>query len=394
MIGIDQSSSTNATDTPKFLFARLAGFYAFYFPIIGVLTPFLPLWLQSRGLTSGEIGTVFAVALIAKLFAEPVLSRSADVFVGARRLMIALSGLAVLGYLVLSQAIGFWQIVLASALASVLLHPILPLGESVVLRAVAKSGHAYGKIRLWGSITFIAASVGGGAWLTGRSEDWVLYLVMGLCAVLFVACLLMPDQKTAAKNRNFFAALGLLKDRTYLLFLAAAGASYASHGVYYGFSSIEWRRVGFSEDVIGMFWGIGVVAEIILFAVADKFRFLRNPVNLLLLGLLGGVVRWAAMPAFETLLPTAVLQVLHGLTFGATHLGAMGFLSRFLPDDLAASGQGLFYAFSGGLVMGVIMPVSGWLYGQTGAESYYVMAAISAAGIVAAAALMAKSRSG
>ena len=38
-------------------------FYAAYFLILGIQLPFWPVWLESRGLSAGEIGTVLAVAL-------------------------------------------------------------------------------------------------------------------------------------------------------------------------------------------------------------------------------------------------------------------------------------------------------------------------------------------
>jgi len=91
------------------------------------------------------------------------------------------------------------------------------------------------------------------------------------------------------------------------------------------------------------------------------------------LGAAGGAVRWAAM-AFD---PPAVLlpwlQLLHALSFGATHLGALGFVARRAPPGQGATAQG-YLAIALGLVMAGATSLSGWLYGAFGGRAYAVMA--------------------
>jgi MFS transporter, PPP family, 3-phenylpropionic acid transporter len=78
-----------------------------------------------------------------------------------------------------------------------------------------------------------------------------------------------------------------------------------------------------------------------------------------------------------------LLQCLHGLSFGATHLGTLAFIGRAAPAGLAATAMG-YLAVSMGVAMAVSTGLSGLLYGRFGAAAYSAMALIAAAGCAAA----------
>jgi PPP family 3-phenylpropionic acid transporter len=82
------------------------------------------------------------------------------------------------------------------------------------------------------------------------------------------------------------------------------------------------------------------------------------------------------------LLPAFALQLLHALTFGATHFGAMNFLSRTVPPGAAASAQALYSGASAGIGSGLVMLGAGALYATYGGGAYFFMAALSAVGLL------------
>jgi PPP family 3-phenylpropionic acid transporter len=77
------------------------------------------------------------------------------------------------------------------------------------------------------------------------------------------------------------------------------------------------------------------------------------------------------------------LQCLHGLSFGATHLGTLGFIAHAAPTGLAATAQG-YIAVSMGVAMAAATGLSGLLYARFGGSAYGAMALIAATGLVAA----------
>ncbi len=176
-------------------------------------------------------------------------------------------------------------------------------------------------------------------------------------------------------------------DRRFWIFILAASALQASHQVYYGFGTLYWRSLGLSDTTIGWLWAEGVLAEILLFWQGRRLLARLGPLGLMVLGGVAGILRWSLAGALTWLPFIAALQLLHAFTFGASHLGAMHFLSRAVPISAAASAQSLYAALSSGLGSGLVMVVAGALYAAYGGAAYSFMAVLSAAGLVGAVAL-------
>jgi PPP family 3-phenylpropionic acid transporter len=282
---------------------------------------------------------------------------------------------------------------------------LMPLGDSITLAAVRNDGLDYGRIRVWGSVSFILAAVGSGAVLAlsppggapgsplagqaigGQLDNQVLFLVVAASVVLLVACIgIPPAARSALRVRSRWAASltdlrRLATDRRFWLFVVSAAALQSSHQLYYGFGTLYWRGLGFSDTVIGLLWAEGVVAEIVLFWYSAPFVARLGPLGLMALGGVAGILRWSLMGVMPGLAAAAGLQLLHALTFGASHLGAMHYMARRVPPGAAASAQSLYAALSAGLGSGLVMLVAGVLYAAYGGHAYPLMALLSAAGL-------------
>jgi PPP family 3-phenylpropionic acid transporter len=359
---------------------RLAVFYAALFVALGVQLPFLPLWLAAKGLNAGAIGVALAVPMIVRVFAIPLAARGADRHDALRMAIVIAAAMAVLGYGLVGMAQGAAVITMALALASVFYTPIMPLADAYALRGLGRLGRAYGPVRLWGSAAFIVGSLGAGLLLdliAARELIWLIVAALTITAAAAYALAPLPPHEGNPSATHLSSAQGLLRDPAFLAAAAAASLIQASHAVYYGFSALDWRAAGLDGGAIGALWALAVVAEIALFAISPRLPL--APTTLLMLGAAGAVVRWSAM-AFDP--PTALLpplQCLHALSFGATHLGALGFMARAAPAELGATAQG-YLAVALGLVMAAAMGISGLLYARWGDIAYGAMALAAAAG--------------
>ena len=371
---------------------RLAAFYAASFLIVGIQLPFWPVWLSGRGLDASEIATVFAAALWAKVAVTPAIGALADRLGGRRAVMVGLAATALGFYVALLPAAGFWPILWLSLAAGVAQSALMPLGDSITLAAVRERGFDYGRIRVWGSVSFIVAALASGlilAVLPGAAPgNRVLWLVLGGIALLLGACLALPPAGSPLAATARWAALaGFAANRRFWLFVVSASALQSSHQLYYGFGTLYWRRLGFSAPVIGALWAEGVLAEIALFWLGGRLTARLGPFGLMALSGIAGIVRWSLAGILPGLPAAAMLQLLHALTFGAAHLGAMMHLSRTVPPDAAASAQTLYAAVSAGLGSGLVMLGAGALYARFGGHAYLFMAGLSALGLAGVARL-------
>jgi PPP family 3-phenylpropionic acid transporter len=310
-----------------------------------------------------------------------------------RTCMIALAGITMIGLGGLWNAYGFWALLSLALVAEVAQSAMMPLADSITLASVRCDGLDYGRVRLWGSVSFILAAIASGAILghaakAGPAGDAVLALVLAAACVLFFACLAVPTPPAESADQSRWAALGALAgDRRFWIFVPTVAFLQASHQVFYGFGTLYWRSLGISDAMIGCLWAEGVLAEIVLFWQGGRLLARIGPLGLLAAGGGAGILRWALM-GFVPGLPAAVLlQLLHALTFGATHLGAMSYLSRTVPSGAAASAQALYAGASAG-IGGTVMLGAGALYTAYGGRAYLFMALLSAAGLFGVARLV------
>jgi PPP family 3-phenylpropionic acid transporter len=253
-----------------------------------------------------------------------------------------------------------------------------PLSDAYAIKGL--NMRTYGPVRLWGSVAFIAGSLGAGAILDFISAGNLIWLIVAAFAGSFAAAVMLaplpeapaiPDHERPRVTRLFKPAV--------LAFVAAAGLIQASHALYYGFSTIDWRADGIGGPSIGALGAIGVLAEIVLFAASARLPAWIGPFALLGIGAAGATLRWLAMAFDPPALWLPLLQTLHGVSFGATHLGSLVFLSRAAPPALGATAQASFSTALGVVTAGV-MALAGTLFERFDTAGYGAMALIAAAG--------------
>ena len=372
---------------------RLGLFYTAYFAVAGIMLPYWPAWLESRGLDPVTIGAVLAVGFWIKLAAHPTMAAIADATGALRGLTVVLAAAALVVYAAFGVADSVWHYLVLAGLAGITFQSIMPLGEALALAEIKGRRLDYGRIRIWGSLSFMAAAALGGWAIDHFRAGVVLPMALVALAGLALATVALPRRRVEARRPWSWAAAGRLAfDPRFLAFVAAAGAAQASHSVFYGFGTIAWRRIGFDDTVIGMLWTLGVVAEIGLFWVAGRLgRFGSAPFLLAIAGV-GAIVRWPLTAIADTVALAAALQVLHALTFGAAHLGAMRFLQDNAPPGLEATAQALYYALVTGVLMGTFMPLAGYLYEAGGMAAYHAMGGLGVVTLAATAMLFRLSR--
>jgi PPP family 3-phenylpropionic acid transporter len=366
----------------KFGFApRLAALYAAIFILTGIQLPFFPLWLKARELDAGEIGLVLAAPMVVRVLAIPFAARMADRHDALRSGLIVASCLSVAGYVLLGFSSGAAAILIAYTLVSLAFTPVMPLAETYALRGLSQRGRAYGPVRLWGSAAFILGTFAAGFATDAMPARHLIWLIVAASLFNALTSFALAPLSTGqpAPNEPPAPRRSLLREPAFLAVLAAASLIQASHAVYYGFSALQWRAAGLDGRTIAALWALGVIAEIVLFAVSGRLPPVFQPTVLLLIGAAGATLRWSAMAFDPPGFALPWLQLLHALSFGATHLGALTYLARNAPAGQGATVQG-YLAIALGLAMAGAMGLSGLLYAAFGSLAYAAMALAAIAG--------------
>ena len=362
---------------------KLGLFYAAYFLFGGIQLPFFPLWLEAKGLDAKTIGIVIAVPMIVRIIGVPIITRAADRRRAIKATLVIIAAVGTLAMALVGLVQGAVAILIAFTVAAIAFAPMLSLSDAYALNGLGARGRAYGPVRLWGSVAFIAANIGAGTLLGVIDPVHLIWLIVAALTITTIAAVNLDslDTSLTPADQPQPSPRELWSNPAFLAVAAAASLTQGSHALYYGFSTMEWRSTGISGATIGLLWAIGVLAEIVLFAFSARLAI--APTVLLMIGATGAILRWGAMafdPPIGILLP---LQVLHAASFGAAHLGAMGFLARAVPRELAATAQGL-VATGSGIVMASATGLSGLIYAASGSYAYLAMAAMGLAGLACA----------
>jgi len=370
-------------------------FFAALFLSVGVHLPYFPVYLAAVGLGADEIGIVLAAPMVARIVTLAVMGTLAD-RIGSLPLAILLYAVAALAvFALVGVSSGVLALLVVSLAFSVVWAPLLPIAD-VIAMAVARTGRAdYGRMRLCGSAAFIAASLAAGAALGVLPPSSVYWMVLGTLAVTVLAAGLMLA--SAADGRPSPAAPrprlrdALAAVRPALPLVAACALVQGSHAMLYGFGSLSFESRGFSGVQIGLMWGTGVVAEVVLFALPQRWTS-RPPAALLAAAAAAAaIVRWAviaAEPGFAVLL---AVQALHGLSFGATHLA----LVRRVFEASAQGRQGAVQSMAASLVaaaMAAATVLSGPLYAALGSAAFLTMIVPAGIGLALACRVLATDR--
>ena len=266
-------------------------------------------------------------------------------------------------------------VLLIYAVTCSLWTPMLPLTDAYALRGVARFGLNYGPLRLWGSAAFVV-----GALACGMLVD-----ILAARHLIWVIAALAPSRRhcqpraAAARPSQGRTGGGQGRERAaarfgFLAIIVASALIQGSHAAYYTFASISWQAAGLGGLTIAGLWVLGVLAEIVVFALSPRFTL--APALLVVIGALSAVARWLITAQEPSVAVLAVVQLAHGLTYGLTQVGTMSLLVRRVPIHMMARGQG-YLAACGGMVSMAASILSGMVYAGYGAQVYYVMAAMA-----------------
>lgn len=364
---------------PTLFGARMAMGFAAQFLYVGLYLPYFPLWLKARDLTPVEISTILSMSLVIRVLASGQVMVFADKQRDRANLLTLLYFGSALSILLYFPATSFWPILAVTLLYNLFFNPVLPLLDAITLSGVRRFDADYGKIRIWGSLVFILANLGGGALLVGYDTDAILLALVAAMFTGALVSLVLPRigrrQPAVSPTDDPVSRRKLLGNRVFLIVLAASGLAQGSHAFLYGFGSIHWQSIGINGTMIGVLWAIGVVAEVVLFQFSKRLLFRFSSVHMIALGCLGGIIRWLLFPLIEGEAAFLILQILHGLSFGAVHIGTMHFIMESVPEENIGAAQGVGYVL-GGVVMGAAVFASGPLYGALGGYGFWTMAAL------------------
>lgn len=376
----------------------LQAVYFCFFMAVGVSMPFLPPYLRDLGLGGREMATVLAIPPALNLVVPLAWAWLADrTRTHARVLQVVCLGAAI-GFSSLLGARRFPALFVGYAAYAVFGVGIGGLVDSLTIARVrAQPAADYGRIRAWGSVGFVIASIGAGLLLTARggrlADPLVPALMVAALAATFLSSLRIRGSGERGARPRWSDVRALLRDRPLRLLLAVAPLHWMSSGPYNILFGIFVRDHRLSPAVVGLAFAVGVGAEVLVLLGFRRLHRRFSLETLLAVAFAGTAVRWLLVSRAEATAAVIGLQSLHGLTFGLFWGAGIARVADRVPAALRATGQALFVTTLGvGNVCGYL--ASGAIYDAGGgvAPAFLAAAALELVplGLVLAAAARAR----
>lgn len=359
---------------------RLGGLYGMYFAIVALAVGWLGPFLQSRGLSAAEIGIAVAILTGSKILAPYLWGALGDRM--ANRLRVVQWGM--LGSLVVSVGLlwplGFWGICAVLCGFGLFWNAIISQFDTLTLAYLHGQTHRYTSIRVWGSIGFIVMMLASGWWFSAfafGTLPWVMIAGLVLTALLSLSlpAVLVEHHPVVEGSMG-----SRLNQPMVWLFLALAASNQFAHGPLNVFFTLYLQDLGYSAVIAGRLWAIGVLAEVALFFALPALMP-RLDLRLLFTGSLAiAALRWLGTAyVADALWALVLLQLAHGLTFGAIHAVCIEFMRRAFAGPFSGRGMALYSSVVFGIGGALGALVSGLLWEHVGgSSSFVVMAVVSA----------------
>jgi PPP family 3-phenylpropionic acid transporter len=356
---------------------NLSAFYFFYFAYLGAFAPFFALYLTSVGMNAVEIGVLMALPQLTRILAPHLWGWLAD-HTGRRIGVVRISGAAgMIAFLGVFAGDSFaWLFAVLFAMMF-FWSAALPLVEATTLSKLGDETARYGRIRVWGSVGFIAAVVAVGYLIDATAPRSVLWVIAALMAGMLLLSFTLSEAKPEPHESDDLPVWQIVRKPAVLAVIGASALMAAAHGPYYTFYTIHLVDHGYSKSAAGWLWALGVICEIGIFIWMSRLYrafTLRSILiaSTLLAALRFVVIGWSA----DSIVLLLAAQTLHAASFGSFHAAAIGVVHKLFRGRHQARGQAIYGSLAYGLGGTVGGLASGYAWGGLGPALTFTLAGV------------------
>lgn len=321
----------------------VAAAYLCYYGAIGSMFPFIAVYYRRLGLDGTHVGVLMTTAPVCVALFAPLWGMLADRF-DAHRMVLRLSLLPAAAIMLLFtvQATRF-ELLLPAILAwAFFLSPAASMLDSYAIAVSERHGVAFGRLRLFGTLGYIACVAGVGAWLGEAVSSKFLY-VYGIGLVLTAAATLaFPAIQTRATRvlawRDVVQALRRPALLALLIAYFVLSVAASSLNLYFG---IYMAELGASARLIALSITLLALAEMPVFFASGRIVARLGSRRMIAIAISVYAARlllYSLITRPEWVLP---VQLSNGLSFGLMMLAVTLLAHELAGQQLAATAQGL-----------------------------------------------------
>jgi nucleoside transporter len=331
---------------------RLAVMMFLEYLIWGSWLPLLALYLGDvLHFTGGQIGWIFATQAVASLLGLFLGGHIADRVLPAEKLLALSHVVGGAAMFLMGLQTSFWPFFLLMLIYQLAYVPTLSLTNTICLAHVADTRRDFGRLRLWGTIGWIAASWPFIFILAGRTGADLhaalasIFFVAGAASIaLAVFSLSLPSTPPAriVSEAAPLKAIRLLAEPAMLVLFIATLMDALVHQCYFQWTSPFLQAAGLAENWIMPAMSVGQIAEIASMAVLGAVLAKLGWRWTMTVGILAHAFRFFIFAIGDPLWLMVAVNVVHGVCYAFFFAAVYIYVDERSPRDARASAQGLF----------------------------------------------------
>jgi PPP family 3-phenylpropionic acid transporter len=347
----------------------MAAYYACLFLGVGVLATFLPLHLQSVGLSASGVAALFAARTFLQATVPPLWGAWADRQGDTRpalRLATLLSLLCFVPLLVVTDPVAVVALLVAQGLGWAALTT---LADTMTLGTLGDRPERYGRVRVAGTVAYgvgvlalvLVLPAGDEALRNQVAAQWSVPALVATLALATLVTLWLPS--VPRRRMEDLSSLRLLVRQPGLFpLLAAGGLHWAAHAPFLLFLGWHLRDLGHDPLVAGLTSVACVAIEVAVMLLGPRLVRARTLTTWLTVCFLAGLGRWVVSAVATSAWGFGLTQLAHGLSFGLFYIVMVEGIRERAPEESRGTAQGLFagVTFGVGGILGLL--VSGAAY--------------------------------
>jgi nucleoside transporter len=321
--------------------------------IWGSWLPLLALYLGNvLGFTGAEIGWIFATQAVASIVGLFAGGQIADRLMATEKLLAVSHGIGGAAMFALAAQRSFWPFFALMLVYQLVYVPTLSLTNSICFHHLGDARHEFGRIRLWGTIGWIAASwpfvfilrSKTGAELASALSS--IFVVAALASFALAALSLTlpptPPARTVREKNAPLEAIRLLAVPAFFILFFVTFLDALVHQAYFQLTSPFLERAGLPANWIMPAMSIGQIAEIGTMAVLGTVLRKLGWKTTFAIGIAAHALRFFVYSIGDPLWLMVAVNVVHGMCYAFFFAAVYIFVDEYFPADSRASAQGLF----------------------------------------------------
>ncbi|HJO03289.1 MAG TPA: MFS transporter [Acidobacteriota bacterium] len=300
-----------------------------------------------------QVGFIYSLLPLATIIAPFVGGQIADRYFASEHTVAALqlSGGAVLLYA--ATLTDYRSLALVMFVYCLLYAPTLALTNSIAMSNLEDSEEGFGKVRVWGTVGWIAAGWALAAWRasagigTPAMGGDMFVLAGGFSILMGLQSFFLPHTPPRRDSRKpwaFLEALRMLRDRDFAIFMTISFVVATELQFYYVLTApyLQSAAIGISPARVPAVMTIAQIAEILVLAVMLSWFLKRYGMrSTLALGVIAWPIRYVVFAIGSPWWLVVASLTLHGFCFVFFFVAAFIYVDSVAPKDIRASAQSL-----------------------------------------------------